>query len=149
MSGPTGDEWYRAGLRFECTQCGNCCTGPPGYVSFTDEEAAAMAQALDVSLQDFLDKYTHEANGNRSLNERKTAAGFDCVLLSRDEVTGRGSCSVYHARPMQCRTWPFWRENLRSPSAWKAAKRAVPCPGMDRGPLVPVESIRIQRDATP
>ena len=29
-SGP----WYADGLSFECTMCGNCCTGPPGAVWF-------------------------------------------------------------------------------------------------------------------
>ena len=24
--------WYSEGLRFECTQCGACCSGEPGYV---------------------------------------------------------------------------------------------------------------------
>ena len=28
-------EWYRDGLRFECTRCGACCTGAPGYVWVT------------------------------------------------------------------------------------------------------------------
>ncbi|MDA0802418.1 MAG: hypothetical protein O2819_01485 [Planctomycetota bacterium] len=46
----------------------------------------------------------------------------------------------------QCRTWPFWTENLASPAAWKLAKAKTPCPGMDGGPIIPIESIRIQRD---
>ena len=35
--------WYRDGLQFECTQCGNCCTGDPGYVWVTPEEIKAIA----------------------------------------------------------------------------------------------------------
>ena len=38
--------WYAEGLRFECTQCGNCCSGGPGAVWFTSEEAGGMARAL-------------------------------------------------------------------------------------------------------
>ena len=26
------DTWYHLGLRFQCTGCGDCCTGAPGYV---------------------------------------------------------------------------------------------------------------------
>ena len=29
--------WYADGLPFTCTQCGDCCTGDPGYVWVTDE----------------------------------------------------------------------------------------------------------------
>ncbi|MFG0335929.1 MAG: YkgJ family cysteine cluster protein, partial [Maioricimonas sp. JB049] len=44
----TGDApWYRDGLQFSCTQCGNCCTGSPGYVWVTEEEIAAIAAHLD------------------------------------------------------------------------------------------------------
>jgi hypothetical protein len=32
---------------------------------------------------------------------------------------------------LQCRTWPFWKINLKSPEAWSAA--ASSCPGMNQG----------------
>ena len=32
MNAAPGEPWYRDGLRFQCTQCGNCCTGDPGVV---------------------------------------------------------------------------------------------------------------------
>ena len=35
--------WYRDGLRFECTQCGKCCTGAPGYVWVDDDEVEALS----------------------------------------------------------------------------------------------------------
>jgi hypothetical protein len=47
---------------------------------------------------------------------------------------------------VQCRTWPFWDENLTSRRAWDNARRRTPCPGMGTGPLIPIEKIRIQRD---
>ena len=31
---------------------------------------------------------------------------------------GRAVCSIYRARPAQCRTWPFWPENLLSKRDW-------------------------------
>eukprot|EP00961_Rhodomonas_salina_P046921 629705-Rhodomonas_salina.2 len=30
-------------------------------------------------------------------------------------MKGKAICSLYEARPKQCRTWPFWPENLASP----------------------------------
>lgn len=132
------------GLRFSCTMCGNCCTGPEGYVLVSDAEAAALAARLGLTLADFLDRYTHILSVGRSLTEKLTPQGHDCVFLDRDRVPGKAVCGVYEDRPAQCRTWPFWPTNLASLSAWERAGRT--CPGIDRGTFVPVEQIRIQRD---
>jgi hypothetical protein len=35
--------WFAGGLSFECTCCGNCCTGGEGAVWFDDDEGRAMA----------------------------------------------------------------------------------------------------------
>src|SRR6266404_2835548 len=37
------EPWYENGLRFECTRCGHCCTGPSGYVWVNDEEIDQIA----------------------------------------------------------------------------------------------------------
>ena len=47
-------EWYKDGLAFQCTQCGNCCTGPPGAVWFNDKEAEEMAAELGMDIDDFM-----------------------------------------------------------------------------------------------
>jgi Fe-S-cluster containining protein len=143
------NEWYAGGLRFRCTQCGNCCTGPPGTVWFTPAEGRAMAERLGLDEADFYRKHAHKVDGRWSLRERRTSAGYDCVFLDRTTVPEKAVCSLYEARPAQCRTWPFWPENLVTSEAWATAKRRTPCPGMGRGRLVPIEKIRIQRDATP
>lgn len=140
------DLWYEDGLAFECTMCGNCCTGPPGFVHFTTDEGRAMAKTLGLSHQRFLDEYTHILRGKRSLREVETEHGADCVFLDRDTVPGKAVCRVYDARPMQCRTWPFWPENVRHPRDWQRTGRL--CPGVDHGPIIPVEEI-IRRLNTP
>jgi Fe-S-cluster containining protein len=142
-------EWYADGLRFNCTQCGNCCTGPEGAVWFTEEEGRAMAAAVGLDEATFLRRHARRLAQGWSLKERKTAHGFDCVFLDRETVPGKAVCGLYGARPTQCRTWPFWTENLESPEAWEATKRTTPCPGMGVGKLVQIESIRQQRDALP
>ena len=133
-----------AGLRFSCTQCGGCCSGSSGYVKFTDDEAIAMAAKLDVDVETFMRTYTHDTPMGRSLTERKTAFGYDCVFLDREAIPGKAVCGLYDDRPMQCRTWPFWKSNLSSAHAWRRA--AEGCPGVDRGPSVtaPAE-VRRQR----
>lgn len=138
-------EWYEGGLRFECTQCGACCTGAPGYVTFTEQEGRAIAARLGVSYEEFLARYTVDHDAVRSLSEVKTEHGYDCVFLDRATVPGRAVCSLYEDRPLQCRTFPFWPEILRSAAAWKRAGRT--CEGVGRGGFVAIEAIRIQRDA--
>ena len=137
------DPWYANGLRFECTTCGNCCTGPPGAVWFDDAEADEMASALGIERMLFYRRFVRYINGKQSLRERRTQHGFDCILLDRETQPGRALCRVYGARPVQCRGWPFWPENMESPEAWAEAKRKTPCPGMDKGTLIPIEQITI------
>jgi len=147
-----GREWYEDGLRFECTMCGNCCTGPEGVVWFTPDEGRAMAAELGVDEQTFLGRFARRVDGRWSLRERVVEIDgqrlHDCIFLDRERFPGKAVCSVYGSRPTQCRTWPFWPENLTSSRAWSAAKKRAPCPGMDSGKLVPIEQIRILRDRT-
>lgn len=153
MSGRRGpsDEWFDrpdaatgvAGLRFSCTMCGNCCSGPPGYVSFTPDEAAALARRLGISVEQFLGEYTHDTPAGRSLREVPGAFGLDCVFLDRTRVPGRAVCGVYEDRPSQCRTWPFWDTNLRTPRHWERAGRT--CPGLNTGRLYTPVEIRVIR----
>ncbi len=157
IAGPSSqasdEPWFAPGLRFACTQCGNCCTGPPGYVWFDDDEALAIARHLDIPVQTFRRRYARTLEGAWTLAERLSpdGRGYDCVFLERRE-DGTAGCSIYPVRPTQCRTWPFWPENLASPAAWRRAARNCPgmAAGMDGGGhFYPVEQIRIQRDRTP
>ena len=135
-------EWYAGGLRFRCTECGNCCTGPPGAVWFNDDEAVTMAEALGMTEAAFRKKFARKLNAGWSLNERKTAHGFDCIFLDRETDPGEARCRIYQARPTQCRTWPFWPENVESKDTWDATKHHTPCPGMDKGTLYSADEIR-------
>ena len=139
-------EWYADGLSFSCTQCGNCCSGPPGYVWMDDKEINAIATHLKLSTPDFLRRHARQVDGRWTLNERLTPKGYDCVFLQRDDQ-GKALCTIYSVRPVQCRTWPFWTDNLRKPADWDRAGSR--CPGIDKGKLYPIEQIRILRDETP
>ena len=127
------DPWYAGGLRFACTGCGGCCSGEPGAVWVDRDEEERLAAAAGVPLAAFRLRYTRLVGGRVSLRERP---GGDCVFLDPD--TRR--CRVYAARPVQCRTWPFWDSALATPAAWERTKRD--CPGCGTGPLVPLETIR-------
>ena len=49
MAGIPKDVWYAGGLRFQCTQCGDCCSGAEGYVWVNQAEIDALAGAMDRS----------------------------------------------------------------------------------------------------
>ncbi len=144
MPAAAAQEWYAEGLRFECTMCGACCTGPPGYVSFSDREARAIARRLGVTRAEFYREYAHKGRQGWSLNEVETDHGHDCVFLDRKTIPGKAVCSLYEDRPLQCRTFPWWPENLKDEKAW--ARTARSCEGVGRGAIVPIDEIRIVRD---
>lgn len=135
MAGKKNDVWYSEGLRFECSQCGDCCTGAEGYVWVNQAEIDAMSARMHMNPEVFEKQFVRRIGVRRSLTERP---GGDCVLL--DAKTRR--CTVYEDRPRQCRTWPFWDSNLKSASSWGEA--AASCPGCDKGDLVPLEKIQEQ-----
>jgi Fe-S-cluster containining protein len=128
--------WYRDGLRFECTQCGNCCTGAPGYVWVNDEEIAALAARLGESVESFERNYVRRVGIRKSLVEFPNG---DCVFFNGDSR----KCTVYEQRPRQCRTWPFWDSNLRTPNEW--ARTCEVCPGSGHGRLYTIGQIESQR----
>ena len=139
--------WYASGLDFTCTTCGNCCTGGPGYVWVTDQEIELAARHLGLAVLDFQKKYCRRVSGQVSFKEvRRPNGNHDCIFLTEVPVEPtatrelepgdpvpltRRVCGIYPVRPLQCRTWPFWPENLINEPAWKRAARG--CPGMDRG----------------
>ncbi|HYT90110.1 MAG TPA: YkgJ family cysteine cluster protein [Gemmataceae bacterium] len=125
------EPWYRDGLRFRCTQCGHCCTGAPGYVWVSDDEIAALAAFRGETAEQLQGLSTRLAHRGRTLREK---ANGDCVFYDREK-----GCTVYPVRPRQCRTWPFWESNVRSPEAWRQTCEA--CPGSGQGELIPAEEI--------
>ena len=128
--------WYADGLKFTCTGCGDCCTGAPGYVWLNKQEIADMAAELELSVAEFERRYVREVGVRKSLKER---SNDDCVLF--DSQTRK--CTVYQSRPRQCRTWPFWDSNLKSPKAWE--ETCLVCPGSGQGKLYSIEQIEEQR----
>jgi uncharacterized protein len=122
--------WYRDGLRFTCTRCGNCCRGP-GYVWVDEDEMTVLARHLEMDIAEFEAVYTRKVGRGRSLRDQ---GNDDCIFFAE----GQG-CLVYEARPRQCRTWPFWEQNVDSPHDWKQTQKR--CPGSGRGELFSVEEI--------
>lgn len=133
----TEQPWYADGLKFKCSQCGDCCTGAPGFVWVNKEEIAALAALVgEPDVEKFEREYVKDVGIRKSLREFPNG---DCVFF--DGQTRK--CTVYGARPRQCRTWPFWDSNLSSPQAWE--RTCEICPGSGQGKLYQLEQIEEQR----
>jgi hypothetical protein len=130
-----GEAWYKDGLRFKCTGCGDCCTGSAGYVWVNKEEIANLAALVGLPIDEFEARYVRLVGVRKSLVEYENG---DCAFF--DNETRK--CRVYAARPRQCRTWPFWDSNVRRPEAWAETCRV--CPGSGRGRLYSLEQVRQQ-----
>jgi len=128
--------WYKNGLKFKCTGCGQCCTGEPGYVWLTPEEIDTIAAHLGISKEKFIKTYTRSVFGRLSLREDRV--NFDCIFLKDKR------CQIYTARPSQCRTFPWWKENISSPESWKEVSKR--CEGVDHpeAPVIPLDIIELE-----
>ena len=150
---PISKPWFDEGLSFQCTQCGNCCTGGPGYVWISDDEIDRLAAHLKLSREETLRRHCRTIRGRVSLKERRDAKGqYPCIFLTEEVVRDakgrrvlKRGCSIYPVRPLQCRTWPFWDGNLADREAWEAGTRK--CPGADRGKSYTPRQIIALRDA--
>ncbi len=118
-------DWYRDGVRFRCQgpECGACCSGRmgPGAVWLNRDEMEELAGHLSLPLSELKRRYVRRLEGRYSLKER---GNYDCIFY----LDGTG-CSVYEARPGQCRTYPFWGRVMASRVTWEI--EAEKCPGIN------------------
>jgi len=130
------NKWYVAGLHFACQRCGNCCSGPDeGYIWVTRPEVRFIADFLRESVEQVGSKYLRYVGLRRTIIEQP--ATKDCIFAKK--LDGKKKCAIYPVRPNQCRTWPFWPDNLKSENTWNRA--AGKCPGINRGRLYSFEEI--------
>ena len=102
---------------FEASACdtcaGNCCIGESGYIWITLQEINFLAKHLEISQEELRVKYLNKIGYKYSIKEVKLAKdNFACVFFNLEKK----QCSIYEARPTQCRTFPFWdyfKENVK------------------------------------
>jgi len=99
-------------------------------------EIDAIAARLGMDRPAFEKRYVRKIGIRKSLVEFSNG---DCVFF--DPNTRQ--CKVYQDRPRQCRSWPFWDSNIRTPDRW--ADTCAICPGSGKGPLIPLHEIERQR----
>ena len=125
--------WFHKGLKFECTQCGNCCRTHDEYsfVYLAEADVTALTTHLELDRATFLGRHCQEEDGWITLRIDEPACPF---------LNEAGGCSVYEARPKQCRTWPFWVENLKR-TTWEGPVSDC-CPGIGKGELVSADEVK-------
>ena len=123
---------FKAGMRFECQGTGKCCMsrGEYGFVYFSLPDRRRMAITLGITTAAFTRKYCGKTDGLFHIKDPEK----NCVFLEGKR------CSAYEGRPSQCRTWPFWPENMNA-RVWNS-EVAPYCAGIGKGRLYSPEEIR-------
>lgn len=124
-------DWIKRGLRFECqADCGKCCSNArEGSVFLESLDIERLAAHLAIRERELVTDYAlvHD-DGDIELGK---ALGGGCVFLEG------ARCSVYEARPLQCRVYPFFLLEgytpIESPYTWRFEKTF--CPGIGKGRL--------------
>lgn len=132
-------------MRFSCLKCGNCCRDKKTVVTLTHKDIIRIAEFLgfderrlvkdvlvfyqvDESLKKLLAFPSVETfKGEAIIGLRKREDG-SCIFLQGN------LCSIYPARPMTCRTFPF---TFSVKDGWLkygvATKAKELCPGLNEG----------------
>lgn len=121
-------------IKFQCQDnCGKCCVshGEYGFTYLTEEDMVRLEKHLGVNRDQFAEEglfdYTRHGKGKKKMWYLKNTKQ-SCTFLVGTK------CGIYEARPIQCRTFPFWPENMNA-KAWRELKNF--CPGIDKGPVLP------------
>ena len=113
--------FFDQGVRFECRRCGACCTGDPGTIYVDRDEISRIDEYLSVRVSVFIDAHLFPIKQGHSIREHSDGR---CLFYD-------SGCTIYSVRPNQCRTFPFWFENLRSLKNWRRTSKE--CPGIGFG----------------
>ena len=123
--------WETKPVRFECqSDCFKCCT-KPGIVYFEPAAIEKSAKFLKISPEQFRNEFLKWDDGHWVHDVGK---GRPCAFLT---LTG---CAIQQSKPLQCRAYPFWHENMGSESMWRFV--GAFCPGIGIGPAVSMVTIR-------
>jgi Fe-S-cluster containining protein len=124
--------FYADGLKFSCKRCSSCCRHESGFVYLSENDLARLANEFGMDYTAFVKTwcrwvpFTKSGAQDRERLSLKEKSNFDCIFWNT-------VCTVYHVRPLQCRTFPFWDYVICSPKAWKTAGEG--CAGIDNGEL--------------
>ena len=130
-------KFYDGGLKFSCRQCSFCCRGFPGVVLMDETDLERLAKWAGVTREQFIQMYCRWVESDDgfeylSLREKRN---MECIFWNN-------GCESYEARPVQCRTYPFWTKVLESRETWDEEGKS--CPGINSGENHPQEEIETE-----
>ena len=126
--------YLKKGIRFECQGSGKCCVSRNsyGFVYLSNKDLIRFSKSFKISLKKFKEKYCQITDGFIHLVEKSELKG-NCIFLKNNK------CSVYSSRPSQCRTWPFWNDNMNV-KVWNEDV-SINCPGVGKGKVITKKEI--------
>ena len=125
--------WHKEEVRFKCEEgCFKCCL-KPGVVNFDWEDLEDAAEYLGIPQSKFKKEFQLK-KAKSGFWEMDVEENKPCPFLIPD------GCAIHPVKPKQCRTYPFWKENLATKNDWQLT--AGFCPGIGTGPKVPNEAIK-------
>ncbi len=130
--------WEKETIKFECQEgCLKCCV-KPGVIYFDEKDIQAVTEFLGCTKKKFIKEFLKK-QGN--IWELEVEDEKPCPFLNFN------GCAIHPAKPKQCQTYPFWKENLETRNHWKLT--AAFCPGINEGPRIEAKNIAKQlRDFT-
>jgi len=133
MRGP----WWKNGVHFSCQpNCGKCCDEPGGIVYLSPDDATRLAAHAELDVEAWLERDTRQTYDGRYVLKSREEDGI-CIHLNAQQ-----QCNIYEVRPQQCRAFPWWGENMATPSSWASVKRN--CPGIDAEDAILVDEQTIR-----
>ncbi|MBL7006993.1 MAG: YkgJ family cysteine cluster protein [Spirochaetia bacterium] len=127
-------KFYQNGLKFSCKECGYCCREEPGYVFLSNNDLQNLQTYFSLSRTALIETYCRVVEmGNFKMLSLKENMSNDCILLSNN------GCQVYAARPLQCRSYPFWASLMDDRDIW--IEEGKSCPGIGQGKLYSADEI--------
>jgi Fe-S-cluster containining protein len=114
--------WEKKPVRFECQpDCFKCCA-KPGFVYMNQKDVRQAAEFLNLSQKRFKSEFLKKQYDMWYI---EVEDDNPCPFLTFE------GCAIHEAKPVQCKTYPFWRENMETPKHWELT--ASFCPGIGKG----------------
>lgn len=108
-------------LGFSCKGCGTCCK-EKGYIFFNKSDISKASKYLDITSLIFISKYLDydDSLGYHIKVDDKNR----CHFLDKND-----KCLIHKAKPIQCKTFPYWKEYTDKNGNLISGKFNRPCKG--------------------
>lgn len=130
------ETFFDGGLNFSCQRCAHCCIGFSGVVLLSHADLQCLADWAELSCEQFVQVYCRWIEDDKGIKylTLKELSNYQCIFW-KDGV----GCDAYEARPVQCRTYPFWTKVMENQDTWNGESKS--CPGINKGSLHSREEI--------